>query len=131
VHNVDVPLATVLQRAGRGGFAVHQLLVVEVIMQGKVLEFRSTYRAALKEILASGFQFKIAGTLDGFVDLAVTESDGSHRTYNISSSEARQLADALLFVVEDIGKNCLYDRDALIVKDGRTVHRPSGPAKTS
>ncbi len=83
-------------------------------MPAKLLQFRSTYRSILEQLSASGFEIKIAGTLDGFVDLAITESDGKHRTYNISPEEAKRLSGALLKVVDDIQRNCLYDRDALL-----------------
>ena len=79
----------------------------------KVIEFRSTYSALLKTVKDSGFEFNVAGTLDGFVDLAITDRDG-HRIYNISCNGARSLAAALLAVAEDIDKNCLYERDALL-----------------
>lgn len=81
----------------------------------KVLEFRSTYRAKLERVNASGLDIKIAGTLDGMVDFAVTDSD-SHRTYSISCEDARNISKALLAVADDIEKNCLYDRDALLMK---------------
>ena len=66
-----------------------------------------TYTAKLFE--AAGF--KIAGTLDGYIDLAT-----SNGTYQMSVAQALMLVAALHGAVADINENCLYDRDALLEK---------------
>lgn len=53
--------------------------------------------------------FKMAGTLDGYVDFAVPG-----RTYQLSLDEARALIAALNSAVADVQANCLYDKDALL-----------------
>lgn len=73
-----------------------------------VTPMRRTYTAKLFE--AAGF--KTAGTLDGYVDLAVPQGG----TYQLTLDEALLLIAALHGVVSDIRANCLYDRDALLEK---------------
>lgn len=58
--------------------------------------------------------FKVAGTLDGFIDLATPEG-----TYQLPLAQAESLADALVKSVADVKANCLYDRDELLVKETR------------
>lgn len=64
-----------------------------------------TYTAKLFEIGG----FSVAGTLDGYVDLAT-----SVWTFQIEKSEAIAIAKALLACVDDINENCLYDKDILL-----------------
>lgn len=53
--------------------------------------------------------FKISGTLDGYIDFAVTRA-----TYQLSLDEARALAAALNGAIRDVTANCLYDHDVLL-----------------
>lgn len=76
---------------------------------------RCGYEAKLVRFQASGFEFHIAGTLDGFIDLAIVRSDGSHLTYIITCDDARRLIAGLNTVVDDIQRNCLFDRDPFLV----------------
>lgn len=69
-----------------------------------------TYCAKLFEVACDGGVFRIAGTLDGAVDLALPEGG----TYVLAMETAQRLASALLDVTDDIRRNCLYDRDALL-----------------
>ncbi len=75
---------------------------------------RKSYEAKLITFHASGFEFHLGGTLDGFVDLAVICSNGEARTYTISCDDARVLIASLNTVVKDIQDNCLFDRDHLL-----------------
>lgn len=84
--------------------------------KNKILPFRSSYSAVLRRVFASGLVFEAAGTLDGFIDVAVSESDGSHRTYNITCREAAELIRVLSLVIKDVRKNCRYELDALLLK---------------
>jgi hypothetical protein len=71
-----------------------------------VVKFPSrTYTAKLFEVE----DFKVAGTLDGYLDLAVPGV-----TYQISPMKALALATALRSAVEDVRANCLYDNDVLL-----------------
>jgi hypothetical protein len=79
---------------------------------------RPTYIAALKHVAASGLQFSMAGTLDGFIDFCITESDGRHATYQITCDDARNLIASIHAVVSDIQKNCLFGADPLLVPEG-------------
>ncbi len=72
-----------------------------------------TYRARLVEVPCGDVAFKLAGTLDGFIDFAMPGGGG---TYSLSTAEAENLATALLRVICDVKINCLYDRDALLRK---------------
>ena len=74
-----------------------------------------TYEAKCFKVFGSGFEFQVAGTLDGFLDLAVIQSDGSHLTYNITCNDARALAAALNSGASDVQENCLFDRDPLLM----------------
>ena len=73
-----------------------------------------TYNAKLQTLILSGLEVKIAGTLDGFIDLAVLPIHGISRTYSLTQGDALLLISALHAVVDDIAKNCLFDRDALL-----------------
>jgi hypothetical protein len=64
-----------------------------------------TYTAKLFEVE----DFKVAGTLDGYLDLALPGG-----TYQISPTKALALAAALRAAVEDVRANCLYDNDVLL-----------------
>lgn len=75
---------------------------------------RRSYKAKPQSFMASGLRFDLAGTLDGFVDMAVTQSDGRHLTYSLTCDELRQLIAASHAVIEDIQTNCLFDRDPLL-----------------
>lgn len=73
---------------------------------------KNTYSAKLFEVLFDDLKpFKVAGTLDGFVDFA-TPMGGP--TYPLSLDEARQLVAALNSAIHDVETNCLYERDALL-----------------
>lgn len=66
-----------------------------------------TFSAKLFEV--SGF--KVAGTLDGFIDLATPNG-----TYPLSMEEAQSLSKALADSVADVQANCLHEKDALLCK---------------
>lgn len=69
-----------------------------------------TYRAKLSQV---GFDdckvFKIAGTLDGFIDFAVPDGP----TFPLDIEEAQGIIAALQDAIADIAKNCLYEKDYL------------------
>ena len=65
-------------------------------------------RTFTAKLLLAG-QFKVAGTLDGFVDLATPQG-----TYALSLSEALELAKAIADAVADVQANCLYEDDVLL-----------------
>ena len=69
-----------------------------------------TFTAKLFEVPWETAHFAVAGTLDGFIDLAVPQGG----TYQLSLEVARNLAEALTNSVADIQSNCLYDRDILL-----------------
>jgi len=73
-----------------------------------------TYRAKLFEVRWENTSFRIAGTLDGYVDLAVPNG-----TYPLSVEEAENLAAALIGAIADVRANCLHDRDSLLLLDSR------------
>jgi len=79
---------------------------------------KKTYSAVLSKVFCSGLEFHMAGTLDGFIDFAVIEANGKSRTYSIAPVDARLLAVNLVATADDVDKNCLYDNDALLMKDG-------------
>jgi hypothetical protein len=80
-------------------------------LSDKVLAFRpSTFTAKLFSVPCGAGTFMIAGTLDGFVDLATPESG----TYQMSTDEASRLAEALRASVVDIEANCKYEEDPLL-----------------
>lgn len=66
---------------------------------------RLTYSA---ELFETKF-FKVAGTLDGYIDIAT--KDG---TYPVSIEEAAALSKALNACIGDISLNCLWDNDTLL-----------------
>ena len=74
-----------------------------------------TYEARRFDVLGDFGRFQLSGTLDGFIDLAVHDDRGG-RTYPLSLEEASALAAALNGAIKDVATNCLYDRDALLIK---------------
>ena len=76
----------------------------------------STYRAQLFTSPCGGSQFKIAGTLDGYLDLAMPDSGG---TWQISLNEARLLIQAMMAGILDVETSCLYEDDALLAPVGQ------------
>jgi hypothetical protein len=68
-------------------------------------------------VLASGLEIHVAGTLDGFLDFAVIESDGRSCTYSLTCDDARLVAAALISGANDVQANCLFDRDPLLLKE--------------
>lgn len=83
--------------------------------QTTVITFRPrSYKAKGQTVLASGFQFDIGGTLDGWIDFAITHGDGSHLTYQITRDDARSVIASIHAVIDDITANCLFDRDPLL-----------------
>lgn len=82
---------------------------------GQVTPFqRRSYKAQTQTVRASGLEFWISGTLDGFLDFCVIDSSGAHLTYNITCDDARRLAAALNSAVHDVQTNCLFDADRLL-----------------
>jgi len=82
-----------------------------------ILNFPSkTYVAKSFSLSLSGLTIDLSGTLDGFIDLCITESDNSHRTYVLTPCDATQLATALEGVKLDIHDNCKFDKDSLLEK---------------
>jgi hypothetical protein len=73
-----------------------------------------TYSAKLQTVSTEMAEFRAAGTLDGFIDFAVSGCDGHSRTYILTRDEARQIIAALHSVMDDVQQNCLYDRDTLL-----------------
>ena len=73
---------------------------------------RKTYTAKQFSVCINGNTFLISGTLDGFIDFALPKGG----TYQLTLDEARILVASLNSAVEDVFKNCLYDRDALLEK---------------
>jgi hypothetical protein len=67
----------------------------------------NTYTAKLFEVETASSLFKIAGTLDGFLDFAI-EGKG---TRILTCEEALKLSDSLKDAVADLKANCLYDKD--------------------
>ena len=59
-------------------------------------------------------QFKVAGTLDGFMDLATPKG-----TCLLSIEEAHALIAAINNSIADIESNCLCERDALLEKGSK------------
>lgn len=76
---------------------------------------RHFYEARQQEINISGMTVIVAGTLDGFMDFVVQTSDGRRIIYQITRDDARAVIAALHAVVDDIGANCLFDRDPLLM----------------
>jgi hypothetical protein len=69
-----------------------------------------TYNAKLFSSPWEGKTFKLAGTLDGFIDLAVPKGG----TYPLSLEEARSLVDALNIAITDVQTRCLFEKDSLL-----------------
>jgi hypothetical protein len=65
-----------------------------------------TYCATLFE----ANEFKVAGTLDGYIDFAVP----GYKTFQLSMDEINDLVSALNGAAADVRCNCLYDRDVLL-----------------
>jgi hypothetical protein len=76
---------------------------------GKLIELVRTFKAKLFQVPWETEHFKVVGTLDGFIDLAVPHGG----TYPLSLDEARSLATALSDAISDVKEHCLYERDAL------------------
>lgn len=53
---------------------------------------------------------EISGTLDGYIDFALPAGI----TYQFTPGELRALMAAMAGAVDDVQRNCLYDRDALL-----------------
>jgi hypothetical protein len=70
----------------------------------------ATYTAALFSVPCGSEIIKLAGTLDGFIDLAT-----SGGTYSLSLLEAKALAVAICGAIVDVEGRCLFDRDALLL----------------
>ena len=76
-----------------------------------VVPFRQrTYAAKGFTVETSFGTFKISGTLEGHVDLAVPNGG----TYALTQDEMRLLLAAMNGALEDVHSNCLYDGDALL-----------------
>ena len=69
------------------------------------------YNAQLFQSPYATTQFKLAGTLDGFIDLAVPEG----KTYPLSLAEAEALAQALISAIGDVKTHCLYEKDPRLI----------------
>jgi hypothetical protein len=84
----------------------------------RILQFPpNTYTAKLFEVsYSSGTSFKVAGTLDGFIDLATPKG-----TWPLSLTEASDLAKALNDAVADVETSCLFNNDALL-KDEQKIY---------
>lgn len=54
--------------------------------------------------------FKVAGTLDGFIDFATPNG-----TYPLSLEEAGNLVEALSGAIADVKASCLHERDSLLI----------------
>lgn len=81
-------------------------------MSGKLLRIPdSTFNAKLFEVSWESEVFKVSGTLDGFIDLAVPKRG----TYPLSVDEARNLSKALNGAISDVQANCLYEQDASLL----------------
>ena len=75
---------------------------------------RPSYCAKLCVETLSGLDVRIAGTLDGYIDLAIRPVSTPNITYSLSCDDARQLIAMLHSVISDIQGNCLFDRDPLL-----------------
>lgn len=75
----------------------------------------ATYTAKLVEVLTDGFEFKMAGTLDGYIDFVVAP----RRTHQLSIGEVRSIISGLEQAIRDVEQNCLYDKDELLDKRSR------------
>ena len=78
---------------------------------GKLIEIpKNTFTAKLFEASWDTSVFKVAGTLDGLIDLAVPGGG----TYPLSLDEARGVIVALNNAIADVKANCLHARDSLL-----------------
>lgn len=84
------------------------------------LPTRKSYVAKQQEVNASGMTVIAAGTLDGFMDFVVQASDGRRIIYQITRDDARAIIAALHAVINDIGTNCLFDRDPLLMPEAES-----------
>ncbi len=69
-----------------------------------------TYTAILFEVPHADGVFKLAGTLEGFIDFAFPQGP----TYLLTLDQAQRLAVALGKAVADVRANCMYGQDALL-----------------
>lgn len=77
-------------------------------MSAKVFNFKpTTYNAKL----FTTESFHIAGTLEGFIDVALMDVG----TRTISCAEARQLANALQSSIQDVNLNCRFEKDSRLI----------------
>ena len=74
-----------------------------------------SYEAILSKVSTPSCQFLIAGTLEGGIDFAVVPTEGRSATYSLTCDDARTLIAGLHRTVDDIQRNCLFDRDPLLV----------------
>lgn len=82
---------------------------------GGVVSIRPrSYEAKPVRLFVSGLEIQTSGTLDGFIDFAVIESNGKSATYLITCEDARRIIAGLNSVISDIQTNCLFDRDPLL-----------------
>lgn len=70
-----------------------------------------TYVAKLFEAKWENAVFKVAGTLDGFLDFAAPGGG----TYPLTLEEAEGLVKALQSGISDVKANCLYEKDAIFI----------------
>lgn len=87
--------------------------------QTTIIPFRRrSYEAKAFRWSSGGLDAILSGTLDGFIDLALSEGPTCIHagTHLLTCDEARALAAALLSAAEDVQENCLFDRDPLLMK---------------
>lgn len=87
-------------------------------MTATVHELRRTYRAKRAEVQSCGCNFIMSGTLDGYCDLVIEYPSGSHAHAFLDPGGLRLFAAAAIATAEDIERNCLYDRDPLLMNGG-------------
>ena len=74
-----------------------------------------TYTAKAFSVSGFGPSIVLAGTLDGYIDMAIGDASGHHYgTWQLDRYKARALIAALHGVIDDITANCLFDQDALL-----------------
>ena len=77
------------------------------VLTDNVVQFPArTYTARL----FMACEFKVSGTLDGYIDFAVPNG----KTFPLSPDEVVMLVTALNGALEDVRANCLYDRDVFL-----------------
>ena len=69
--------------------------------------------ASLQRVDTEAGEIHVAGTLEGDVDIAFPDA-----TYTLHLHSAKALQNALSAAIEDVEKNCLYDKDSLLTGDG-------------